>query len=142
MIHPRHRTELRVRYAESDQMGYAHHSVFIVWFEQGRVDWLRERGFSYRELEAEGIMMPVASLQLRYLQPARFDDALVVTTELVKLGRCRIEFHNQILRCEADGSETLLAEGQVVLASVGRHGRPIRLPDPLHAALAQHRVEA
>jgi acyl-CoA thioester hydrolase len=117
-----------VRYGESDQMGYAHHSTAVLWFELGRVHWLREHGLSYRELEASGVLLPVVSLQLRYHAPARFEDALVIQTRLLDLGKTRVVFENRVVRPEPNGQRTLLVSGTVDLACVDRAGKLQRVP--------------
>lgn len=123
---------IRVRYAESDQMGYAHHSAFVVWLEEARIEWLRLSGHSYRELEAQGVLMPVIEVQLTYRKPFRFDDQIALTTEAVALGRSRVQF-TTLFRLV--GSETVHAEGRVVIASVDREGRPQRIPTGLAKVL-------
>src|SRR5437870_12594131 len=80
----------RVRYAETDAMGIAHHSSFVVWMEMGRTEFMRAHGFTYRELEAMGVMMPVLELNMRYKQPAYYDDELRVTTWVEELSRVRL----------------------------------------------------
>jgi acyl-CoA thioester hydrolase len=123
----------RVRYAESDQMGYAHHSAFVVWMEEARIEWLRAIGHSYRELEAGGVLMPVVEVHIAYKRPFRFDDRVELVTAAEVLGRSRIQF-TSVFRLEGD--EAVHAEGRVVIASVGRDGRPQRLPAGIVAVLA------
>lgn len=117
----RHR--IRVRYGESDQMGVAHHGAFIAWLEEARIEWLRQRGLSYRELEAQGTLMPVVELHLRYRRPLRFDDEVELATEAIPVGPSRVTFRTRLLQ---EGE--LYAEGEVTVAAVGRDGRPRRLP--------------
>lgn len=123
---------IRVRYAESDQMGYAHHSAFVVWMEEARIEWLRAIGHSYRELEAQGVLMPVIEVQITYKKPFRFDDQVELTTEMVALGRSRVQF-TTVFRLAGD--DTIHAEGRVVIAAVGRDGRPQRMPAGVVATL-------
>lgn len=123
----------RVRYAESDQMGYAHHAAYVVWLEAGRIEWLRSHGFSYRDLEAAGILMPVIEVDLRYRKPLRFDDEVILRTAAELLGRSRICFRSQV--CGGDGA-VLHAEGSVTVACVGADGRPRRLPPELAALIS------
>src|SRR5688572_5853666 len=87
-----HETAIRVRYAETDAAGIAHHAAFVPWLEAGRVDWLRAAGGSYRQLETEGYSLPVVELRLRYVGPARFDDELVVRTGLSELRSRSLRF--------------------------------------------------
>ncbi|HEY3321165.1 MAG TPA: thioesterase family protein [Planctomycetota bacterium] len=120
-----------VRYGETDQMGYAHHSTFVFWFELGRVHWLREYGLSYRKLEASGVLLPVTAMTIRYHAPGRFEDPIVIRTRLAKVTKVRVVFENEVLRVEKDGSRTLLASGSVDLACLDREGRVQRLPKSL-----------
>jgi acyl-CoA thioester hydrolase len=117
-----------VRYGETDQMGYAHHSVAVMWFELGRVYWLRQHGLSYRELEENGVLLPVVEMNLKYHTPGRFEDVLAVQTQLIDLGKTRVSFENRVLRIEADGSKTLLVSGRVDLACVDPNGKIRRVP--------------
>lgn len=118
-----HRHPVRVRYAESDQMGFAHHGAYVVWCEEARIEWLRARGRSYRELEEQGVLMPVVELALRYRRPSRFDDQLELATTAEALGPSRLRF-TTVVRC----GEEVRAEAQVTVAATGRDGRPTRLP--------------
>ena len=118
-----------VRYGETDQMGYAHHATAVLWFEYGRVCWLRTHGLSYRELEASGILLPVVTLNIRYHAPGRFEDPLTIQTRLVELGKTRIVFENRVLRAEQTASEpTLLVSGSVELACLDKAGHIRRVP--------------
>ncbi|MCW8133903.1 MAG: acyl-CoA thioesterase [Planctomycetota bacterium] len=129
-----HETPVEVRYVDTDQMGYAHHSCYVVWLEIGRIDWLRAAGFPYGKLEEQGILMPVVKLDLRYHTPGRFEDQLIVQTRMAECSRASVAFENRVLRQESEaGKRTLLAEGRVELACVGRNGRVQRLPDDLRA---------
>ena len=105
-------TRVRVRYAETDQMGVAYHSNFLIWFEVGRVELLRQIGFSYRDMEREdGCFIAVVDARCRYKAPARYDDELLVRTSLTNVRGSLIHFHYDVLRAEDD---TLLAEGETV----------------------------
>ena len=117
-----------VRYGETDQMGYAHHATAVLWLEMGRVAWLRERGLSYRELEAGGVLLPVVGMTLRYHAPGRFEDSLAIQTRLSELGKSRVVFENRVLRVESAGRRTLLVAGSVDLACVDRAGKIRRVP--------------
>ncbi|MCZ7646733.1 MAG: acyl-CoA thioesterase [Planctomycetota bacterium] len=128
-----HETRTEVRYAETDQMGYAHHACAVAWFELGRVAWMRELGCPYRELEARGILMPVVRLDLRYVAPGRFEDNLVIGTRLLELRRARVVFENRVEREASDGARELLVQGAVELACVDREGRIQRLPGDVRA---------
>jgi acyl-CoA thioester hydrolase len=117
--------EVRVRYAETDQMGVAHHASYLVWFEAGRTEYIRERGRSYAQVEQEGWMLVVVEAYCRYRRPARYDEVLVVRTHLRDLRRATLSFGYQVLR-RADGE--ILADGYTVHAAVDRTGRPRRIP--------------
>jgi acyl-CoA thioester hydrolase len=118
-----HRHTIRVRYGESDQMGFAHHGAYVTWLEEARIEWLRAAGTSYRELEASGVLMPVIECQVRYRKPLRFDDVVELETGIVESGPSRVTFATAI----RSGGE-LRAEGRVTVAAVTREGRPTRLP--------------
>lgn len=115
-------TRFRVRYAETDQMGFAYYGVYAAWLEVGRVEFLRERGLRYVDVEAGGGFLAVRELHLDYLAPARYDDLLTVRTRVAETGHSRLEFASEVLR---DGA--LLARARVVLACLDRSGRPRRL---------------
>ncbi|MCK6474296.1 MAG: acyl-CoA thioesterase [Planctomycetes bacterium] len=131
-------TRSEVRYGETDQMGYAHHANAVVWFELGRVSFMRAVGLPYSAVEARGLLMPVVRLELRYHQPGRFEDVLIIQTRLAELGKLRVVFENRVLREAPGGERTLLAEGRVELACVGRDGKPVRMPEDLRAGFEKH----
>ena len=121
--------EFRVRYCECDPMGVAHHSAFPVWFEMGRTELLRDAGIRYRDMEAEGSFFAVVALEVRYRRPARYDDRLVLETQLAKPGRAKIEHAYRLLR-----AGQVLAEGTTTLVCLDRAGRPQPVPDTVLAA--------
>lgn len=118
--------EIRVRYAEVDAMGALHHSRFWVYFEMGRTELLRSQGIAYRDLEAEGVFFVVAKCSARYLAPARYDDQLVLTTRIDRVGAARIDHAYELVR-KADGVR--IATAETTLACVDRDGRIIAMPD-------------
>ena len=127
--------EIRVRYGETDRMGYLHHGNYALYFEEGRTELLRDLGSSYREMEDAGLMLPVASLTVEYLQPAHYDDVVTVTTSLRDLPRSRLTFHYEAAR--EDGS--LIARGQTVHAFLDRATRrPRRAPQDFLSLLQKH----
>lgn len=127
------RVTTRVRYPETDRMGVAHHTHFLVWFELGRTELMRRAGCPYGELEDEdGVFFPVVEAGARYLSPARYDDVLAVDTAIERLGGARVRFSYRISR-EASGEP--VATGFTEHASVGRDGKPRRLPEDLRARL-------
>ncbi|MBN2559300.1 MAG: acyl-CoA thioesterase [Phycisphaerae bacterium] len=117
---------IRVRYAESDPMGYLHHSKYFEYFEMGRTELLRQAGFRYRDMENRGFLFVVAKVECRFLAPARYDDELVLTTTIDRLTRARID-HSYVLRC----GRTVLCEAKTTLACINRDGRLIPIPDEL-----------
>jgi acyl-CoA thioester hydrolase len=105
-------TKLRVRYAETDKMGVVYHSNFLIWFEVGRVELLRQLGFQYKEMEQQdNCHIPVVDLRVRYKAPAQYDDEIVVRTELKRVSSSLLHFSYEVFR-EAD--RTLLATGETM----------------------------
>ena len=117
---------VRVRYAETDNMGVVYYANYLVWFEVARTDLLRHAGWSYREMELEGFSLPVIEAHCEYRQPARYDDDVEVRTAGVLISPVRLRFDYEVSR-PAGG--VLLAEGHTVHATLGRDGRPCRLPE-------------
>ena len=116
-------TRLRVRYAETDRMGVVYYANYFVWFEVGRTDWLRDTGWSYRAMEADGVSLPVIEAHCDYRQPSRYDDELEVRTRATLLSPIRVRFDYEVAR---DG--TVLTTGHTVHAAIDVKGRPCRLP--------------
>jgi len=93
----RHETQIRVRYAETDQMGYLYYGNYATYYEVGRAEMIRSIGLSYQSMEDDyGILMPVMSLQMRFVRPARYDELITVRTELRKLPQKQIVFHHEL----------------------------------------------
>ncbi len=123
-----HTTTIRIRYADTDQMGYVYYGNYAVLYETGRVEALRSLGIPYKELEATGILMPVVEMNCRYLKPARFDDLLTVKTILKELPTARIVFHFEV----SNDAGELLNTGEVKLVFLKKEtNRPVRCPEPL-----------
>jgi acyl-CoA thioester hydrolase len=118
--------EIRVRYAETDQMGLLHHAHYWVYFEMGRIELLRSRGLSYKDLEAQGFLLVIVRAQCRYHRPAYYDDLLRLRTTVVRATGARIDHHYELLR-----HDTLLAEGETTLACIDRQGKLQRIPELL-----------
>ena len=119
--------QLRVRYAETDQMGVVYHSNYIVWFEVGRVEMLRQLGFTYRDMELlDDIHIAVADVHCRYKAPAKYDDLLTIRTRLVNVRGSILHFSYEIVR--SDDGKTL-AEGETVHIVVNSEFRRIHLPE-------------
>ncbi|MEZ2414028.1 acyl-CoA thioesterase [Muriicola sp. E247] len=118
----------RVRYGETDQMGVVYHGNYAQYLEMGRVEWLRSLGFSYKQMEKDGIMLPVISLQMDFKKSATYDDLITVITRLSKPPLVKIEFEYEI-RNEKD---ELLVTARTVLAFMDmKTGRPIKCPDSI-----------
>ena len=119
-------SHVRVRYAETDKMGVVYYANYLVWFEVGRTDWLRDTGWTYREMEAEGIQLPVIEAHCDYRLGARYDDEVDIRTHARKLSPVRLRFDYEVIR-RADAA--VLATGHTVHATIDRQGRPVRMPD-------------
>ena len=118
--------KVRVRYAETDQMGVVYHGNYAQYFEMGRVEWLRNLGISYKWMEENGIMLPVVSLTMNYKKPARYDDELRVKTILKSQTSVKIEFDYEIY----NQKDELLTTGNSVLVFVDmKTGRPTLPPE-------------
>ena len=118
---------VRVRYAETDQMGVVYHANYLVWFEVGRVEFIRQLGMDYRSMEREdGVGIAVVDVSARYKSPARYDDELVIETRLIAARGPVVKFGYRIVRA-ADG--TLLCEGETVHVVVGRDMKKRLLPE-------------
>ena len=119
-----HDHRITVRYAETDAMGVAHHSSYVAWLEEARIEWLRANGIIYRDLESQGLFMPVTQVQVTYRRPFRFDDTLVLRTRLESEGRCSLRFFTDFRLAEAD---IIHASGEVTVTAVDSASRPTRL---------------
>jgi acyl-CoA thioester hydrolase len=113
-------------------MAVAHHSSHIVWFEVGRIELLRQLGFSYLEMEQDGMNLPVVELRCRYKHPARYDDEVTIRTRLAQLRSSMLRFQYEVVR-KSDGR--LLAEGESVHVVVGSDMKKTRLSDKYRDAL-------
>ena len=125
-------TPFRVRYSDTDAMGIAHHTAHIRWLENGRTDFCRELGFSYADMEKDGVALAVVDVRCRYRAPARFEEELVVRTSLQDLHRKRLVFAYRVERSD-DGA--LIAEGETVHMPITREGRVVAIPDSFYTAL-------
>jgi acyl-CoA thioester hydrolase len=124
---PRHETRFRVRYAETDQMGVVYYANYLVWMEIGRVELVRSRGFDYKDMEqAEGLYLSVIEASCRYLHPARYDQEIIVSTEVVKSSSRIVEFGYEIRSVQPD---RVLAQGSTRHIWLNREWRPARLPE-------------
>ena len=120
-----HQTQIRVRYSETDQMRVVYHGNYAQYFEIGRVEWLRNKGISYKWMEENGIMLPVVSLTMNYKRPARYDELLTLRTILKSRTFVKIEFDYELY----NESDELLTTGNSVLVFVDmKTGKPISPP--------------
>ena len=125
-------SRVRVRYAETDTMGVVYYANYLVWFEVGRTDLLRDAGWSYRDMEADGYLLPVLEANCVYRQSAKYDEEIDVRTTGALLSPVRVKFTYDVVRHLDDA---LLATGFTVHASLDRDGRPCRLPDRVRQLL-------
>ena len=117
--------KVRVRYGETDQMGYVYYGNYASYFEVGRVEWLRDLGVSYKEMENNGIMLPVSNLNVTYLKPAKYDDLITIKTTLKKIPTAKIEFDFEIFNVQNE----LLTKGYTSLVFIDmKRNKPTRCP--------------
>lgn len=124
-----HEVKLRVRYAETDQMGYVYYGNYATYYEVARVETFRDLGFSYKAMEDSGIMMPVLEMECKYFQPAKYDDLLTIKVTIPEFPKVRVTYLYEI----QNEAGTLLNQGKTVLAFVNMEtGRPTRMPEWLN----------
>ena len=117
--------QIKVRYCETDQMGLVHHGSYINYFEEARIAWISNLGFSYSEMEKSGIILPVSKLNVSYLRPAYFDDDLLVSVEIAELPTSRLIFNYTIKK-----EEEVIVTGTTVLAFLNKETKkPVKCPD-------------
>ena len=122
----KHQSTLRIRYAETDQMGVVYHGNYAQFFEIGRTEWLRSIGITYKNMETKGIMLPVISLNCNFKKSALYDDEITVTTMLKKTPSVKIEFDYEI----TNQNNELICTGNTVLAFVNKETKkPMRCPN-------------
>lgn len=125
-------TQIRVRYAETDQMGYVYYGNYAMYFEVARVEAMRSAGFSYREMEDNGVMMPVLESHFRYLKPGKYDELLTIKTLIPELPGVRIRFEYEVL----NEKEEVITQGWTTLAFLKKDShQPTRPPENLLALL-------
>ncbi len=117
-------TKITVRYAETDQMGIVHHSVYPIWYEAARTEAIKKIGMTYSTLEKNGIMTPLVELNSRYILPAEYEDVLTINVDISKLTPARIVFDYQIFKI---GIEKPINTGSTIHAWVGKDLKPINL---------------
>lgn len=122
-----HETSLRVRYAETDQMGVAYYSNYFVWMEVGRVEYCKATGFRYRDMEEQdGVLLAVVGAECRYLSPARYDDEVIVKTWIEQANPRMIRFGYEMREASSGGT---LATGETKHLFCGRDLKPVKLPE-------------
>lgn len=130
-----HETEIRVRYAETDQMGIVHHSNYLVWFELGRSEFCRARGFSYKEMEeVDNALMVVAEAYCRYKSPAYYEDVLTIRTKLEEMRSRSIRFVYEVVRAS---DNAFLAEGETLHLVTDKNKKVRSLPQQYKEKLLQ-----
>lgn len=117
-------TKITVRYAETDQMGIVHHSVYPIWYEAARTEAIKKIGITYSTLEKNGIMTPLVELNSKYILPAEYEDVLTINVEISKLTPARIVFEYQVFK---EGIDKPINTGTTVHAWVGKDLKPINL---------------
>jgi acyl-CoA thioester hydrolase len=133
-----HETQVRVRYAETDKMGIVHHSNYAVWFELGRSEYCRARGFSYREMEEkDGALMVVAEIYCRYKSPAHYEDELTIRTKCAEIRSRSIRFVYEVYRAADD---KILAEGETLHVVTDTNKKVRSLPENYKRMLAQPEI--
>lgn len=119
-------TQVRVRYGETDQMGYVYYGHYATYYEVGRVELFRSLGFSYRELEESGIQMPVMQMHCKYLKPAIYDEVVRIVTSIREKPTARITFHYDLYNPE----DELINTGDTTLVFIDtQRERPVKVPD-------------
>lgn len=121
-----HETQVRVRYAETDQMGIAHHANYLIWFEAGRSELCRARGFSYKEMEEEEALMVVAESYCRYKSPAYYEDVLTIRTKVDEIRSRSLRFIYEVHRVS---DNTLIAEGETLHVVTDKDKKVRLLPE-------------
>lgn len=121
-------TQIRVRYADTDQMGYVYYGNYAAYYEVARVEAFRALGFSYKELEKSGVMMPVMELKVHYHKPARYDDLLTIKVSIPEYPKARIRYVYEIFNEVGE----LLNTGETTLVFIDiKTNRPVRLPEKM-----------
>jgi acyl-CoA thioester hydrolase len=126
------RSQVTVRYAETDMMGIVYHGNYLPWFEVGRTTLLKECGFPYRDLEAQGYLLPVIELGVKYQRPALYDDTLTIVTRLKERPVLRITLDYEVRR-----GDDLLVTGFTTHAFINKAGEPVRPPAALAAKMKE-----
>jgi acyl-CoA thioester hydrolase len=131
MPEPVHTSSCRVLYGDTDAAGVVYYANYLRFFEKGRTEYMRDLVLTYREIESQGLLLPVIECYSRYKAPAAYDDLLVIETSLAELKNVSCRFNYRIYRNNGNKSRILLAKGYTVHASVNRDGKLSKLPEPL-----------
>ncbi|MBC2604845.1 acyl-CoA thioesterase [Pelagicoccus albus] len=126
-------SEVRVRYAETDMMGIVYHANYLPWMEIGRTEMLRENGLPYKEIEDQGLMLPVLAVDLQYKRPAKYDDIVTVVSRIEEKPTLKIKITYELKR-----EEELLATGSTTHVFMNQHGQPVKPPPYFRDALDKH----
>ena len=133
-----HETKIRVRYAETDKMGYVYYGNYATFFEVARVELLRSLGISYKALEDDGIMLPVLEYNMKYFKPAKYDDVITIRTTLKSKSGVRITFNYE---CFNEGGE-MINQGMTTLVFVSvENGKPIKQPQRIKKVFEPYFIE-
>lgn len=133
VVAPESVTTLRVRYAETDRMGVVYYANYLVWFEVARADLMRSLGWTYREMEESGVILPVIEAHCEYKRPARYDDEVQIRTTAEIESPVRMTFKYQV---SINGESTVAATGHTCHAATTPEGRPCRLPERVREVFA------
>jgi acyl-CoA thioester hydrolase len=126
-------SEIRVRYAETDRMGFAHHGNYMAWFELARVDMMDDLGYPYKQMEDEGFLLPVLEVSVRYRKPVTFDDLVTIEAVMKEKATLRMRI-DYLLRCRGK----ITAEGFTRHAFINRAGQPVRPPSRFRDLMKKH----
>lgn len=121
-----YRYELRVRYEETDQMGVVYHANYLNWFEIGRTELIREMGITYRELESRGLLLPVVEAEMKFRQPAKYDDIVTIETRIADYSPATMTFESAIMRSNGEAEE-LLVSGRTRHVWLNGAWKPVRV---------------
>ncbi|MBN1622170.1 MAG: acyl-CoA thioesterase [Endomicrobiales bacterium] len=125
--------QIRIPYADTDQMGMVYYANYLIYFERGRTEWLREKGLQYKDLETKGIFLPVSESNCEYVSPARYDDIINVKTKVKKLGFASIEFDYEIV-----SQDRIIVKGYTKHPFVDKNFKPIRMPGEIKHILEKN----
>ena len=128
MPKPVHTTSCRVLYGDTDAAGVVYYANYLRFFEKGRTEYMRDLALTYREIESQGLLLPVIECYSRYKAPAAYDDLLTIETSLAELKNVSCRFNYRIYKNYSEESRILLSKGHTVNASVNREGKLTRLP--------------